>query len=135
MAHQQPTPAGGSAARDGRAESNGQSGAEQRSSKRKPAHTSGVISTTGRRTSLLCTVRDISATGARLQVYAMARGSFSADCGLPKTFTLVVQYDRFEVDCEIAWRRPDEVGVRFTSQFRSLRGSQARPAAVASPRR
>ena len=54
-----------------------------------------------------CTVRDLSETGARL---------LCGDPGaIPNTFRLVFPADRTMREVEVVWRRPDQLGVRFTS--------------------
>lgn len=55
-----------------------------------------------------CTVRDLSETGARLLC-----GDHGA---IPNTFRLVFPYDRTMRETEVIWRRPDQLGVRFTSE-------------------
>jgi hypothetical protein len=57
-----------------------------------------------------CIIRDVSATGAKLL------------CGdptaVPNEFRLVVLADGTMRDVKVAWRRPDQVGVHFTSEQR-----------------
>lgn len=57
-----------------------------------------------------CQVRDLSETGAKL---------ICADQGaIPRVFRLVMTADRSMRDVEVAWRRLDALGVRFTSPSR-----------------
>ena len=57
-----------------------------------------------------CGIRDISETGAKLMC---------ADQGaIPNVFRLVITADRSMRDAEVVWRRPDMIGVRFTSPVR-----------------
>jgi hypothetical protein len=65
----------------------------------------GVAAYNDRHVSLPCTVRDLSATGARLRV----EGSVSA----PDTFELIIDIDGFEANCQVVWRKGNEIGVRF----------------------
>jgi hypothetical protein len=65
----------------------------------------GVVAYNDRHVSLPCTVRDVSATGARVRV----EGSVSA----PDTFELIIDIDGFEANCEVVWRKGSDVGVRF----------------------
>ena len=54
-----------------------------------------------------CTVRDVSATGAKL---------LCPDPGaIPNEFKLVFTADRTMLDVQVMWRRPGMVGVKFTS--------------------
>ena len=68
----------------------------------------GTIAFNGRHSTMPCVVRDISDTGARLQV--------AQSNGVPDTFELLIDLDGFEAHVEIAWREQTEVGVRFLSK-------------------
>ena len=68
----------------------------------------GTIAFNGRHSTLPCVVRDLSNTGARLQV-AQANS-------VPDTFELLIDLDGFEAPVEVAWRDLSEVGVRFTAK-------------------
>lgn len=63
-----------------------------------------------------CVVRDMSSTGAKLQLAAGATVKAADD--VPETFTLYLLTDEIEVDCAVAWRRASSLGVRFTSTTR-----------------
>jgi hypothetical protein len=52
-----------------------------------------------------CTIRDISTTGAALEVSNLA--------AIPLKFTLIVPEDRLKLPCQVVWRRDFRVGVRF----------------------
>ena len=54
---------------------------------------------------LSCMVRNISATGACLEV--------ASPFGIPDDFDLVIESDRFQQPCHVAWRRDNRVGVAF----------------------
>lgn len=56
------------------------------------------------------TLRDVSATGARL--------SISNVLVVPRHFRLTVEIDGMSAECELVWRRPGEIGVRFLSHPR-----------------
>ena len=57
-----------------------------------------------------CTVRDLSATGARL---------ICADTtAVPDAFRLAFPLERTMRDAEVKWRKAGEVGIRFTSDPR-----------------
>jgi hypothetical protein len=53
--------------------------------------------------SLDCSLRDLSATGARLLV--------DGDAAVPDEFVLVLDHRR--LSCRVAWRAKRQVGVRF----------------------
>jgi hypothetical protein len=87
--------------------------AQRRWAKRKPAHAQGQILFEGVTTPYPCIVRDISSTGAKLE---MVRGKFNPDGGssfLPAYFSLIMPLDRTRVECQSMWRRGSSVGVRF----------------------
>jgi hypothetical protein len=57
-----------------------------------------------------CTIRDLSTTGAKL---------LCADPGaIPNEFRLVFIAERQMRDVKVVWRRPDMIGVHFTSELR-----------------
>ena len=53
-----------------------------------------------------CVIRNISATGAALEV--------TSPVGIPETFNLVIPSDHTNRPCRVAWRRERRIGVRFT---------------------
>jgi hypothetical protein len=69
-----------------------------------------------------CIIRDMSATGAKLEV-VFEKSVISRS--VPDTFRLVLKADRSEVDCEVAWRRGNFCGVRFLSALRPAIVKQA----------
>jgi hypothetical protein len=52
-----------------------------------------------------CTVRDISTTGAALEV--------PSQIGIPAQFTLVIPDDRLNLPCHVVWRREFRIGVAY----------------------
>ena len=52
-----------------------------------------------------CTVRNISRTGARIDI--------ASPVGVPEEFTLVIQADRFMRRCHAVWSSERHVGVAF----------------------
>lgn len=85
---------------------------DQRSAQRRRVLKAGLVAYNERHATLSCTVRDISATGARVRV----DGSVSA----PDTFDLIIQIDGLEASCEVVWRNGNEVGVRFLAAPRMV---------------
>lgn len=83
----------------------------QRVAERRRILKSGQICFNGRHCSIPCVVRDLTETGAKLTV----DGSVSA----PDTFELLIELDGTWVDCEVAWRRGSNIGVRFVSAIRA----------------
>jgi hypothetical protein len=77
---------------------------ERRQFGRRQTKLYATISTSGRPLKP-CVVRDLSASGARMEV------DFPA--WLPSRFRLMIEATEFEADCEIVHRTNDAVGVRF----------------------
>jgi len=50
-------------------------------------------------------VRNLSETGAMLEVETVI--------GIPDEFTLLIEVDHFRRECQVVWRRPTRLGVRF----------------------
>jgi len=74
----------------------------------------GIAASNDRHLTVACTVRDVSATGARLR----AESSVS----IPDTFELIIEVVGLapddlavglEADCQVVWRKANEVGVKF----------------------
>ena len=52
-----------------------------------------------------CTVRNLSETGAALEV--------SSPVGIPERFTLVIEADHRQFSSRVVWRKETRIGVRF----------------------
>jgi hypothetical protein len=78
---------------------------EQRVAVRRRVLKAGVVAYNGRHTTLPCSVRDVSDTGARLRI----EGSIAA----PDTFELIIPLDGLEASCQVAWRKDQDIGVQF----------------------
>ena len=52
-----------------------------------------------------CMVRNMSPTGACLEV--------ESQIGIPDRFTLVIESDRLQRPCHVAWRKDKRLGVAF----------------------
>jgi hypothetical protein len=52
-----------------------------------------------------CTVRNLSETGAELEVISPV--------GIPARFTLVIEAAHIHVPCRVVWRKETRIGVRF----------------------
>jgi PilZ domain len=53
-----------------------------------------------------CTIRDLSTTGAALELSDLA-------ARIPATFTLIVAEDRLKLPCRVVWRTAFRLGVTF----------------------
>ncbi|MEQ1652179.1 MAG: PilZ domain-containing protein [Hyphomicrobium sp.] len=104
---------------------------EQRWSSRKSTVLAGVIISDQIPGAVPCVVRDVSATGALIDLRSANSSVIASASGLPGTFALVLQRDNSEVRCEVAWRQQTTVGVRFISAFKTLpaRAKPVKPAA------
>jgi PilZ domain-containing protein len=85
---------------------------EARVAPRRRVLKAGIAASNERRLTVACTVRDVSTTGARLRV--------DGSVGIPDTFELIIEVDGLEADCQVVWRRGNEVGVRFVAAPRMV---------------
>jgi PilZ domain/PAS domain len=76
---------------------------EKRHNRRRAVRKTGRINARG--VSEICTVRDISATGAALDVVNAKR--------VPDHFTLVMEMESAARDCAVIWRKERQLGVEF----------------------
>ena len=77
----------------------------------------GIAASNNRHLTVSCTVRDLSATGARLRVDNML--------GIPDTFELIIAVDGLEANCQVVWRKTNEVGVKFLGAPRIVGAKRA----------
>jgi hypothetical protein len=84
-----------------------------------------IIAYNDRRSTLQCSVRDISETGARLRV----DGSINA----PDTFVLIIELDGTEADCQVVWRKPPDLAVVFVSPPRKVPPKRAQTVTALVP--
>lgn len=80
---------------------------EKRSLLRRKVLKAARITLDGGISHIPCTMREISETGARLQV-----GNGHA---VPSAFDLVVELDGMRARCEVIWRQAGVIGVRFSA--------------------
>lgn len=90
---------------------------EKRVAPRKRVLKAGTIVFNNRSSTLSCTVRDLSDTGARLRVQ---KGH-----AVPSRFELRIEVDGFEVPCTVAWKKGEDVGVVFDAPPTKLAPSRA----------
>ncbi len=84
-----------------------------------------IIAYNDRRSTIPCTVRDLSDTGARLR----ADGSINA----PDTFLLIIELDGIEADCKVVWRKSPDLAVTFVSPPRKVPAKRAQIIAALIP--
>lgn len=85
----------------------------------------GIIAFSARHATLPCVVRDISETGARLQVKQVT--------SVPDTFELIVELDGLEVPAEVVWRSASEVGIRFLGALNWVQPKRAQAVSMSTP--
>lgn len=85
---------------------------KRRTSQRRRVLKGGIIAFNNRRSTLPCTVRNVSDTGALLRM----PGAITP----PDTFDLLIELDGLEASCTVMWRRGDEVGVHFDAPPRKI---------------
>lgn len=78
--------------------------AEHRTTQRRTTLKAGHIMFNGGRSSIDCTVRNLSRSGAKLLVASVI--------GIPDTFDLVLP-NTHKQPCRLAWRKAKEIGVEF----------------------
>lgn len=98
---------------------------DRRISVRKRMLKGGVIAFSARHATLPCVVRDLSDTGARLQVKATS--------SVPDTFDLIVELDGLEAPSRVVWRSLTELGVRFVSEPTKVAPKRSQVVDVAVP--
>ena len=86
---------------------------------------SGKIAYADRHVTIGCSVRDMSATGARLRI----EGSVTE----PDTFELLIALDGVEANCEVVWRREADIGVRFIGAPRTVAPKRAQLITAVAP--
>ena len=96
--------------------SNGQT-KKARRQRRRRRFRSGSISSRDLAISAECIVKDYHSSGAKLEIEDTS--------DIPDLFTLVIPEDGTEVECEVVWKSPKQVGVEFVSSahvdYRNIR--------------
>ena len=81
-----------------------------------------------------CLLKDTSSTGALIELTAATANRWSANsAGLPERFRLQIPSEFIEVDCRVAWREHEMLGVQFTAPARMLQKPQ-KPKPVEKPK-
>jgi hypothetical protein len=83
---------------------------EHRKGRRQKQLKSGIIVLNDRRSTLACTIRDVSETGARLKLGSVVN--------LPLDFELIFVNERKIVPVQKCWHNHPECGVAFTGPMR-----------------
>ena len=102
------------------------SGAEEsddesrRWAKRKQVNSNAQIIYPGVTTPYACIIRDVSSTGAKIE---MVKNKFNPDgesSFIPAQFSLISPLDRTRVECTMMWRRGSSFGARFLSAMQQM---------------
>jgi hypothetical protein len=91
--------------------SNGPTPDKQRAPRRRVLK-AGIIAFNDRHSTLPCTVRNVSDTGALIRM----PGGLSP----PDTFDLIIELDGLEANCTVMWRKGEDVGVQFNEPTRRI---------------
>lgn len=94
--------------------------ANKRWAKRKPASTPAKILFDGITTPYDCTLKDISSTGAQIEMTSTRYNPDASTEIVPHYFTLIIPLDRTAVDCQSMWRRGSKIGARFVGMVRAM---------------
>ncbi len=78
---------------------------EKRGKPRQRTLKAGLIVFNDLRSTVECTIRNLTEGGARLKV--------ASPIGIPDRFILQNTSDRTKRECEVVWRKATEIGVRF----------------------
>ena len=90
---------------------------ELRAAPRRKVLKAATVASNNRHLTVSCTLRDLSSTGARLRVDNIVT--------IPDTFELIIAVDGLEANCEVVWRKTNEVGVRFIGAPRIVTAKRA----------
>lgn len=92
----------------------------KRWAKRKSAQTPAKILFDGITTPYECMLRDISSTGAQVEMSRTKMNPDGSTENLPNYFTLIIPLDKTAVECQSMWRRGSKVGARFIGMVRTF---------------
>ena len=94
--------------------------ANKRWARRKPAQTAAKILFDGITTPYECVLRDISSTGAQVEMSRTKMNPDGSTETLPNYFTLIIPLDKTAVECQSMWRRGSKVGAKFIGMVRTF---------------
>lgn len=94
---------------------------ERRWARRKSGVVGGLIAYHPVKPPVECIIRDMSATGARIELTAGWGEAFNSAEDVPDEVMLLVRLDKIEVDCLVVWRKTRQFGVRFKGAMRPLK--------------
>ena len=92
-----------------------QSASDNRFAPRRKGQTPALIYEEGAVDAVPCQIKDMSTTGARLELLQKWTYPFKSTFGHMDRIRLVVRADRVMYDCKIIRRKDNEMGVKFIS--------------------
>lgn len=95
-----------------------------RSDQRRKQLKAAIIAFQNRHSTIPCRLRDISNTGAKIEVESPH---------VPDTFELLIELDGLECDCEVVWRKNNLIGVRFRTTPRTVEPKRIQVVAPTRP--
>lgn len=93
---------------------------ESRFAPRRKSQLPALIHIAGMVESIPCIIRDMSTTGARLELRTGWDNPFRSAVSMMDRLTLVVRMDRVMYDCKIIRRDETELGVKFVAAPRPI---------------
>lgn len=96
-------------------------GDDKRWAGRRKTETPAMVYLEGSNAVIGCTVRDVSTTGAKIEMQENWKSLLGSVRHLPEHLTLVIRHDRVAYDCRIVRRGERELGVRFLSAPRPIK--------------
>ncbi|HMN36429.1 MAG TPA: PilZ domain-containing protein [Hyphomicrobium sp.] len=103
---------------------------EKRFAPRRTAMTPAVVYLEDGPGSFPCLIRDMSTTGARLELREGWDNPFSSGVSIDDRIRLVVRMDRVMYECRIVRRGASELGVKFTAAPKALARAARAPEPV-----
>lgn len=110
-------------------------GSERRWALRKTGMCTGVLISDLMQGTVGCIVRDMSATGARIEIRSDRSSIVVTPQSVPEQFVLLLEKEEIEVACSVVWRDAIDVGVRFVSPMKHLPKRTKRMIAVMPKRK
>ena len=98
----------------------GGSANEQRWAQRRSSLIPGYLFSDQLAASVNVVIRDMSSTGAKLELMLDRFSIIGSSEGLPNNFSMFIRRDDTIVECTVAWREPRFIGVRFIGHLRHV---------------
>ena len=93
---------------------------ERRWARRKQSRTPAMMWYEGAPTMHSCVIKDTSSTGALIEMVKSKMNPDASTGVVRERFTLIIAMDKVRIDCKVAWRGENEIGVRYVSPARPM---------------